>query len=321
MYVWFTYIAVLKSFILLYPTGALAPICHRICLGRSPTALTSKLVSRSDEHGHIVSVPEDTGVFDPARRRVLAGSVAVLSGQCFGPRGSATAADQDGIKNFRTGAFGKEEYTNSITASRDTNISPKEVYDSIESQSIRYPLEKLKEKEAGGAKQRAARALDVGAGAGVSTQVLWDMGYRDIDAFDWSGSAWERFVVDDENGKCPPSVRFFELDDERYRDKWRSEGMDKYDAIVFNFGVNERKAVQFAKELLEPENGRMLAPVNGLTDYWLKQVYKVYDGKGDVVKVVGGDIGAWSVQFQPDVTQDTCQGVWCAPFNGFQKKK
>ena len=87
MYVWFTYIAVLKSFILLYPTGALAPICHRICLGRSPTALTSKLVSRSDEHGHIVSVPEDTGVFDPARRRVLAGSVAVLSGQCFGEGG------------------------------------------------------------------------------------------------------------------------------------------------------------------------------------------------------------------------------------------
>ena len=51
----------------------------------------------------------------------------------------------------------------------------------------------------------------MGAGAGVSTQVLWDMGYRDIDAFDWSGTAWERFVVDDENGKCPPSVRFFEL--------------------------------------------------------------------------------------------------------------
>ena len=53
----------------------------------------------------------------------------------------------------------------------------------------------------------------------------------------------------------------------------------------------------------------------------LKQTYKVFDGNGKVLKVVGGDIGAWSVQFQPDVTQDTCQGVWCAPFNGFQKKR
>ena len=253
---------------------------------------------------------------------------------------------------FRTGAFGREEYTNSIVASRDTNISesfsflslsaiyietpivhlttsslpqfytgPREVYDSIESQFILYPLEKLREQQESGTTQRKPRALDVGAGAGVSTQVLWDIGYREIDAVDWSGKAWERFVVEDPTASCPSSVNFYELDDERYVDMWRSQGSRSFDTIVFNFGINERKAVQFAKELLEPENGRLLAPVNVQNDYWLKQVYKVYDGEGSVVKVLGQDIGAWAVQFQPDVTQDTCQGIWCAQFNGFQRKR
>ena len=230
----------------------------------------------------------------------------------------AAAPDAEG---FRTGAFGREEYTNSIVASRDTNISPREVYDSIESQFIKYPLEKLREQQQSGTTQRKPRALDVGAGAGVSTQVLWDIGYREIDAVDWSGKAWERFVVEDPTASCPSSVNFYELDDERYVDIWRSQGSRSFDTIVFNFGINERKAVQFAKELLEPENGRLLAPVNVQNDYWLKQVYKVYDGNGSVVKVLGQDIGAWAVQFQPDVTQDTCQGIWCAQFNGFQRKR
>ena len=149
--------------------------------------------------------------------------------------------------------------------------------------------------------------------------MLWDIGYREIDAVDWSGKAWERFVVEDPTASCPSSVNFYELDDERYVDMWRSQGSRSFDTIVFNFGINERKAVQFAKELLEPENGRLLAPVNVQNDYWLKQVYKVYDGEGSVVKVLGQDIGAWAVQFQPDVTQDTCQGIWCAQFNGFQR--
>ena len=135
------------------------------------------------------------------------------------------------------------------------------------------------------------------------------MGYREIDAVDWSGKAWERFVIDDPSASCPESVQFYELDDERYIDEWRSQGSHRFDAITFNFGINERKAISFARELLEPENGRLLAPVNVQTDYWLKQVYKVYDSKGNVVNVLGQDIGAWAVQFQPDVTQPTCQGI------------
>jgi hypothetical protein len=61
-----------------------------------------------------------------------------------------------------TSGYGKEEYTNSITASRDTNISPKEVYDSIKSSYLFYPMEQLKKNN----DNREPRAFDVGAGAG-----------------------------------------------------------------------------------------------------------------------------------------------------------
>jgi len=83
--------------------------------------------------------------------------------------------------------------------------------------------------------------------------------------------------------------------------------------IDFFLGAN------YAKEMLQPDVGRLLAPVNSQTDYWLKQCFKVYDAYGNVLWSAD-DIGAWSVQFQPDVTQDTCQGIWCSSYNGFQKK-
>jgi protein-L-isoaspartate O-methyltransferase len=205
-------------------------------------------------------------------------------------------------ESFRSTGFGREEYTNSIVASRDTNISPTEVYDT---------LGKLKTND-------GTRALDVGAGAGVSTQVLWELGYREIDALDWSGDAWRANV--EENGSCPSSVHFYELDDERFLQQWKENKQSKrYDVIAFNFAVNRKKALFFSKELLK-EGGILLAPINTQNDYWLKQVYTLMDSSGKTLWVAN-DVGAWSVQFQPDVTQDTCQGVWCAPFNGFQKLK
>jgi hypothetical protein len=91
-----------------------------------------------------------------------------------------------------TNAYGKEEYTNSITASRDTNISPKEVYDSIQSNYVKYPLEQLKAKGL----TREARAWDVGAGAGVSTQTLYNMGYTNIEAVDWSDTAVSTLYIE-----------------------------------------------------------------------------------------------------------------------------
>jgi len=124
-----------------------------------------------------------------------------------------------------------------------------------------------------------------------------------------------------DEGKVPKGVVFTPLDDERFVDeRLRPEKMEKFDAIVFNFGINESKAIKYAKEFLNPDVGRLLAPVNVKPDYWMKQSFKVYDAEGNVLWTAD-DVGAWSVQFQPDVTQDTCQGIWCAQFNGFQKKR
>lgn len=227
-------------------------------------------------------------------------------------------------KPFHSAASALKEYTNSIVASRDTNISPKEVYDTISSTYLQEAYDaaiKFKSSSDEDDRTTSPRALDVGAGAGVSTEVLYDLGYHDIDAIDWSATAWKTYVVDDESGYCPPSVRFYELDDERYFDQWSSSSNKQlFDVIIFNFAVNESKAKLFATELLNKQHGRLLAPINTSNDYWLKQTYQVLDGAGRVLWSAV-DVGAWSVQFQPDVTQETCSGIWCAPFNGFQKKR
>lgn len=217
---------------------------------------------------------------------------------------------------FHSAAYGREEYTNSIVASRDTNISPKEVYDTIQSDYLKEAFNAATSTGGGGA--GGPRALDLGAGAGVSTEILYRAGYRTIAAVDWSGAAWEQYVTQD--GRCPDGVTFYELDDERFLDEWRASDRGRFDVIVFNFAVNEAKASLFARELLDERHGRLLAPINTSADYWNKQTYEVIDGKGHVLWSTG-DVGAWSVQFQPDVTQDTCSGIWCAPFNGFKKKQ
>jgi hypothetical protein len=258
------------------------------------------------------------------------------------PAAEATA----GVNKFHSAAYGLEEYNNAIVASRDTNVSPREVYDTIASdylmeavvaartaaqqQNNRKQQQQQSNKQSIVGSSSSPRALDVGAGAGVSTEILYNMGYHTIDAVDWSSVAWTKYVIEDTTGFCPESVHFYEMDDERYLDQYisnssnnddekKNNNMLLYDVIVFNFAINKSKALRFASSILNKDHGRLLAPINTNDDYWMKQTYTILDASGSILWSTT-DVGAWSVLFQPDVTQDTCSGIWCSQYNGFQKK-
>ena len=127
---------------------------------------------------HAWSIPSSAIQSAQDRRRFITSQIAIISSVPFiniGPSSQTNAnpittsqeeeagagSDQGGDVIFTSG-YGKEEYTNSITASRDTNISPKEVYDSIQSSYLYYPIEQLRKRN----DDRVPRAFDVGAGAG-----------------------------------------------------------------------------------------------------------------------------------------------------------
>ena len=233
---------------------------------------------------------------------------------------TATAAAAAAPSTFRSQAFDLKEYTNSITASKDTNVSPKEAYD-ILTETIQPVANSMSSSSQ--QNPNARRALDVGAGAGVSTQTLYDMGFTTMDAVDWSGTAWKENVVE-----CPPSVHFYEMDDERFfalqqQQQQQTDHKQQYQVIVYNFAINLDKAQRVAREYLDPtlENARLLVPANAQKDYWYKQSYYLINAQGELLWKSKPDVGAWSVQFQPDVTSDTCQGPWCPPYNGFVKRR
>lgn len=205
---------------------------------------------------------------------------------------SATCAEE-----LKTKAAGLQEYTNSITASRDTNISPAEAYDVIRD---RIP-ERL-----GGI------AADLGAGAGLSTSLLYKKGYTNLFAVDWSKTAWDDAVISQ-----PDSVSFYQMDDASFFQRLPNE--TRFDCIVYNFAINTNKAILVAKDHLK-DDGVLLAPCNDRQDYWYKQTYLLLDSKGNVLWKSGPAVGAWDVQFQPDVTSKTCTGIWCGGFNGFQQQ-
>ena len=136
---------------------------------------------------------------------------------------------------------------------------------------------------------RIPAALDIGCGAGVSTELLWGMGYRDIDAVDWSGEAWSKFVIDE--GTTNENIRFKETDDESFVE---GEGEGRtYDVIVYNFAVNYEKAKDMLRYLnADNPNARLLAPVNTQRDYWMKQKYVLLDREGRVAWTAS-EVGAW----------------------------
>jgi hypothetical protein len=215
---------------------------------------------------------------------------------------------------FKTRAYGQAEYTNAITASRDTNISPKEAYDVI------------RERIPANVRGDGGRALDVGAGAGLSTAVLYvERGYMTIDAVDWSGKAWSENVVE----PLPSTVRWYEADDDQFLSTVAAP--KSYHVIVYNFAINMDKAYRVARRYLVESSdnadgdsgggGLLLAPVNDRADYWYKQSYLLLNANGDVLWRSEPEVGAWSVQFQPDVTSETCTGIWCGGYNGYQQKR
>ena len=289
---------------------SLSPLSRRELIVNSVLATTTSVV-----------VPSSTSATETTAAPPAAATSATVSDEKEQQQGQPVVE-----RPFVSAAYSKREYTNSIVASRDTNISPAEVYDTIRGRLQLQQQQLLQKADDNGddtttIASNNLRALDVGAGAGVSTQVIYDeLGIKTIDAVDWSGDAWKLNVIDDDVGHCPSSVKFYEMDDERFIETvWKTKlNKPKYDIIAFNFAVNRDKAMYFCKSLLKSNTGLLLAPINTQTDYWLKQTYVLLDSSGSIVWSAN-DVGAWSVQFQPDVTQDTCQGIWCAPYNGFQK--
>jgi SAM-dependent methyltransferase len=276
----------------------------------------------------------------------LAATMMATSGADAVTRTTAAAAGP----LFLTSAQGRAEYTNSITASRDTNISPQEAYDTIlallppaPSLATTSSLSSVPQQPRKGC---CYRALDVGAGAGLSTAYLYNqLGYRHhLDAIDWSRAAWDEHV----RAPVPATVHFYaESDDTFFRRTSRrtqpnaddtdydhnKDDDDKYHVILYNFAINPVKAVQVAIDHLVPTTGRLLAPVNNKTDYLHKQSYWLLDSTGTIVmgqdshatsessQSPAGVVGAWSVQFQPDVTSESCTGIWCGNFNGYQQQR
>jgi SAM-dependent methyltransferase len=243
---------------------------------------------------------------DPSqpRRHWLQSTCVTVTSAFLPSRAAAEVAPPD--TSFSSA---RSEYTNSIVASRDTNISPQEVYDTIA--SLIPPASTL-----------SLTALDMGAGAGVSTSVLYRLGYRHVTAVDWSRDAWDAWVLSgstdasSNSNRVPDTVQFIQATDDDYFAKYCPPGQT-FDVIVYNFAINPTKAIYVATHYLNKttkttnNNALLLAPVNESPDYWYKQRYWLLNAQGDILYQSGADVGAWSVQFQPDVTSSTCTGVWC----------
>ena len=190
-------------------------------------------------------------------------SAAVAWSPCVSPSARAESVVSRGVP----------ELNNAIIASRDTNISPKEIYDFLWDKR-----DEIGPKSILGAGRDVGQGhcLDLGAGAGVSTRTLWEMGWADVVAVDPSRLAWDRFTA---GAKLPDGITFLHASDEeflRLRAKAATAGRvdngptaaeRRFDLVVVNYAINHDKAERFARELLT-SNGRLLAPTNVQNDYW-----------------------------------------------------
>ena len=238
-------------------------------------------------------------------------SIMMIIGATKSPAAALAQPQPDNTNNtFVSLAYGREEYTNAIVASRDTNLSPAEAYDVIRA---KIPSAADARWNRNNNNNNSIRVADVGAGAGLSTTILYqEKGYRDIRAIDWSRTAWEASVGAQQS---PGGVQFYEMDDDTFFSS-NDTNDNVLDVIVYNFAINPEKAVRVARSYLSA-NGLLLAPCNDRTNYWYKQSYVLFDHSGQPLWRSDAYLGAWSIQFQPDVTSHDCTGIWCGNFNGF----
>ena len=198
------------------------------------------------------------------------------------------------------------ELSRAFAVSRDTNVSPGEIYNFLRYQPDLQPDAILK----GGAGAGGGRALDLGAGAGASTQLLWEAGWAEVVAVDPSREAWDKYAP---SGGLPRGVSFNQQSDEQYAARWAAERDEPFDLVVLNYAVNREKAVRLARLLLAP-TGKLLAPTNISPDYWFQQVYMLFDSRGEPQWTTKATLGSYDILFQPDFTADTCVGQWCPQF-------
>jgi hypothetical protein len=137
-------------------SSAFAPAAPTVAIISSQNARSPSPITLNERAVH-----DDASVVDNSnvqRRKFL--SQIALTPLIPLPSTALEANENDASSNkpFHSAAYGQEEYTNSIVASRDTNISPREVYDTIASDYLTNVLD-LVNKDGG-----VARALDVGAG-------------------------------------------------------------------------------------------------------------------------------------------------------------
>ena len=224
-----------------------------------------------------------------AGRRALLAATLIAGSRPILPAAAAPKAVSSGVP----------ELSNSIVASRDTNISPKEIYIQLRNEEALRP-------ERNGVIETGGRALDLGAGAGVSTQALYDIGWKTVVAVDPSRLAWDAYAAGE---SLPPGIQFEHASDEQYLEKWAATGKTPYQLVVLNYAVNHDKAARLAKLLLAP-GGHLLAPTNVQNDYWFNQQYEFFDDQANV-RWTKGTLGSYSVLFQPDFTSASCQGQWC----------
>merc|ERR1711957_85171 len=114
-------------------------------------------------------------------------------------------------------------------------VSPREAYDIIADRAV---LPKG---------LPCARALDLGAGAGVSTQLLWLNGFRSIEAVDPSRVAWDENVERDGEVQLPPGVSFTQATDDTFLSRRNlAKNTSAFDT------ASRRQAIAAALLLLRP---------------------------------------------------------------------